>query len=231
MVNDANRASAVIGRVRTLATRAPPQNDHFNINEVILEVISLTGTELAQNNIVLKTRLADHLPSVPGDRIQPQQVLLNLIINAIESLNAVKSGARELSVISSADSSGGICVAVRDTGAGRDPKIVDQLFEPFYTTKDEGIGIGLTISRSIVETHGGRIWASANSPVGRPWNFACHAQRGTIQLPEPARVFVIDDDASVVLLAATESANVMRRNCRLFQHNRPQSGHQTGFAE
>jgi len=166
IVSDANRASKVIGRIRALTKRAPPRKDWLDINESILEIVSLTRNEIRRNHISLRTELSDGLPHVLGDRIQLQQVILNLIINAIEAVDGVAQGAREVMVSSVKDSANGVIVAVLDSGTGLDPDDFDHLFDAFHTTKPEGLGMGLAISRSIVEDHGGRIWARRNTPRG-----------------------------------------------------------------
>jgi signal transduction histidine kinase len=171
IVKDANRASDVVRRVRALAKRAPPHKEWLNINQTILETIALTRSEIEQNRIALRTRLEDDLPLVLGDRIQLQQVILNLIINAIEGIGAAAEGPRELLVDSSKGDSHDVLVAVRDTGGGLTPGEVEHVFDPFYTTKSEGMGMGLTISRSIIEAHGGRVWATPNLPRGAVFQF------------------------------------------------------------
>ena len=129
-------------------------------------MLALTEHESRSHGIVRRTELDPTLPRVPGDRIQLQQVLLNLIVNAIEAMSAVDDRPRLLTIVSRHDSPNAVLVEVRDTGTGLDPQHIEQVFEAFYTTKAEGIGIGLSISRSIVEAHGGRLWASANEPHG-----------------------------------------------------------------
>jgi len=171
IVKDANRASEVIGRVRSLAKRAPPLKDWLDLNETILETIALTRNEIEQNHIALRTQLSNDLPLVMGDRIQLQQVILNLMKNAIESMSAVADGPRELVVSSAPDKSKEVVVAVRDSGVGLDAGQLGRLFDPFHTTKPEGMGMGLTISRSIIEAHGGRVWATQNSPRGAVFQF------------------------------------------------------------
>ena len=129
-------------------------------------MITLPQYEMRQNDIVLETRLTADLPRVLGDKVQCQQVLLNLIVNAIEAMNAIKERPRELTIVSASDGPDTVSVEVRDSGTGLDPEHAPHLFEPFYTTKAEGLGIGLSISRSIVEAHGGRLSAAANAPHG-----------------------------------------------------------------
>ena len=172
IVNDGRRAGAVIGRIRALMKRQTPRKGWLDINETILEVIALAQHELRRNDILLETRLAQRLPLVQGDRVQLQQVLLNLIVNAIEAMSGIDERRHELTIVSATDGPDVVGVEVRDSGTGLDPQRATHLFEPFYTTKAEGIGIGLSISRSIIEAHGGRLSAAANSPHGAVFRFS-----------------------------------------------------------
>jgi C4-dicarboxylate-specific signal transduction histidine kinase len=165
MVDDANRASAVIARVRHLARRAPHQNELVDMNAAIQEVARLVRGELDRKGIVLRTHLSADLPAVEGDRVQLQQVLLNLIVNATEALDAAGM-PREILIGSARHDSRKICVSVADSGAGFDPEKMDRLFDAFHTTKPHGMGMGLTISRSIIEAHGGYIEAVPDVPAG-----------------------------------------------------------------
>ena len=166
IIKDGNRASEVINRIRALVKKAPPRKDRLDINEIILDVIALTRGEVLRNGVSLQTRLAKDLPLIQGDRIQLQQVILNLIINAIEAMSGVSEGPREMLVGSGKDDSDGVLVAVRDSGVGLDAEGLAHLFDAFYTTKPDGLGMGLAISRSIIEAHGGRLWATPNAPRG-----------------------------------------------------------------
>lgn len=172
IVDDANRASEIITRVRALAKRTLPQKDWLNLNDAILEVAALTRSEIHQNRIILRTRLSDELPLVLGDKIQLQQVMLNLIVNAIDAINAAGSGPREVQISTTKESATGVGVLVGDSGIGLDAAKLHQVFDAFYTTKSEGLGMGLTISRSIIEAHGGRVWATANAPRGAVIQFS-----------------------------------------------------------
>ena len=172
IINDGKRAAEVIGRIRALMKRQAPRKEWLDINETILEVVALTQYQLRRSEILLETRLGQNLPAVCGDRVQLQQVLLNLIINAIEALSEIKERPRELTIVSASDGADTVSVEVRDTGTGLDPEQAPHLFEPFYTTKTEGLGIGLSISRSIVEAHGGRLSAAANAPHGTVFLFS-----------------------------------------------------------
>lgn len=166
IVKAGNRATDVIQRIRTLIKKAPPRKDALEINRAILEVIALTRGEIVKNGVSVQTQLAEGLPLIQGDRVQLQQVILNLIINAVEAMSAVSEGARELLISTGKDASGGVLVAVRDSGSGLNPESVARLFDAFYTTKPGGMGMGLSICRSIVEAHGGRIWASRTAAPG-----------------------------------------------------------------
>ncbi len=166
IINGGNRAGEVIDRIRALVKKAPPRKDRLDINEIILEVIALTRSEVHSNRVALQAQLLSDLAPISGDRIQLQQVILNLIINAIEAMSGVSEGPREVLVGSGNDDSDGVLVAVRDSGPGLDAERLDHLFDAFYTTKPNGLGMGLTISRSIIEAHGGRLWATPNVPRG-----------------------------------------------------------------
>jgi PAS domain S-box-containing protein len=170
IVKGSNQASDVIGRIRDLIKKVPPRHDRLDINETMLEVIELTRSELLRNRVQLQTELAQGLPLIRGDRIQLQQVILNLTINAIEAMSDASEGSREL-VISTAEKADGVLVAVRDSGPGLSPENLERLFDPFYTTKPDGIGMGLSICRSIIEAHAGRLWAAPNVPQGATFQF------------------------------------------------------------
>ena len=167
IVRDGTRAGEVIGRIRALVKKVPPRRELFvDINQAIREVIALTQTETQRNAVSLHSRLADDLPFVSADRVQLQQVMINLIINAIEAMAGAGDGARELTIVSGIDDANDVVVEVQDTGPGIEPEKLDRLFQSFYTTKPDGIGMGLAISRSIVEAHGGRLSATPNEPRG-----------------------------------------------------------------
>jgi PAS domain S-box-containing protein len=175
IIADGHRAGEIISRIRALANKAPPQRDWLDINEAILEVIALARIEVHGNRVSLQTQLADDVPRIMGDRIQLQQVILNLINNAIEAMSGADNGPRDLHVSSAKGESQGVRVAVRDSGPGLDPGSLDRLFHAFYTTKPQGMGLGLAISRSIVEAHGGRLWATANESRGAMFQFTLPA--------------------------------------------------------
>jgi PAS domain S-box-containing protein len=164
------RAGEVMDRIRTLLRKAPLQKASLEINEVVQKVVALTRREAEKNGISVQTQLAESLPAIHGDRVQLQQVVLNLLINAIEALSGTSGGQLEL-LVSTAKNESGVVVSVRDSGPGLMPESVEQLFDSFYTTKPGGLGMGLSICRSIIEAHGGRLWASANEPRGAVFQF------------------------------------------------------------
>jgi len=178
IVKEGNRAGEVVGRIRALIKKAPARKDAVEINDAILEVIALTRTEAAKNSVSVRTQFAEGLPRVQGDRVQLQQVLLNLTINAIQAMRDVGEGEREL-LISTRSEADGVCVEVRDSGPGIAPAALERVFEAFYTTKPSGLGLGLSICRSIIEAHNGRLWASANLPRGASFQFALPAIAST----------------------------------------------------
>jgi len=166
IIRDGTRASSVLVRIRGLLKRGEGLRERSDINDIIREVIALSEGELRRNSTSLRTEMAENLPPVVVDRVLLQQVILNLMMNAVEAMRAVTDRARVLYVRTEEHPSGGIAVFVRDSGMGLDPKHSSRMFEAFYTTKVEGIGMGLTISRSIIESHGGRLWALANDGTG-----------------------------------------------------------------
>jgi signal transduction histidine kinase len=141
------------------------------LNGAIREVIELTRSEAVKNDVWVQTEFADGLPLIQGDRVQLQQVMLNLIVNAVEATSGVSEGSRELLISTRKAETGGVRVAVRDTGPGLTPEALEHLFEPFYTTKPSGLGLGLSICHSIIEAHGGRLWTSTNVPRGAVFQF------------------------------------------------------------
>jgi C4-dicarboxylate-specific signal transduction histidine kinase len=177
IIKDGNRANDVIGRIRALVQKVPPRHDPLDINRAIVEATTLIRSELLSHRVALQIQLAQDLPEVQGDRIQLQQVLLNLIINAVEAMSAVNEGPRELLISSASNAGDSVLVAVRDSGPGLPPESFDRLFQAFHTTKADGMGMGLSICRSIVEAHGGRVWATANAPRGAIFQFTLPARR------------------------------------------------------
>jgi C4-dicarboxylate-specific signal transduction histidine kinase len=166
----ANRANDFVDRIRNLIKNAPPQKDSLEISEAIREVIALTHGEVEKNRVLLQTQLAEDLPVIQADRVQLEQVILNLVINAVEAMSG-SEGSRELLIRTGKDASGGVLVAVQDSGPGLSPESFDRLFEAFYTTKPSGMGMGLSICRSIVEAHGGRLWAAPHDGPGATFQF------------------------------------------------------------
>ncbi len=162
IVNDGTRASAVISRIRALLQKSPPERVAVNVNQIIQEVTILLRNEMTRNRVSLRTDLAADLPRVSGDPVQLQQVLINLVMNSIDAMRSLAHRPREL-LIKSARNHNEVSIQVQDSGAGLDPERAEHIFEPFFTTKPEGIGMGLSISRSIVESHGGRLWAESDS--------------------------------------------------------------------
>ena len=174
IVKDSHRAGDVIDRMRDLIKMAPPRKDRVEINGAIREVIELIYSEAVKNGVSVQTQFAESLPLVQGDRVQLQQVMLNLIINAIQAMSDLLLGAR-ITYHHREHQSEGVCLAVRDSGPGLSSENFQRLFEPFYTTKPEGMGMGLSICRSIIEAHGGRLWAIPCKPQGALFHFTIPA--------------------------------------------------------
>ena len=172
VIADGHRASEIIGRIRALAKKAPPRRDWVDINDTLREVLVVAQSEVQRHRVSLRTRLLEGLPAVWGDRIQLQQVMLNLLTNAIEAMSWVGERPRELWVETArGESTEVVVITVRDSGPGFTPQHLDRLFDAFYTTKPDGLGMGLAISRLIVESHGGRLWATENVPAGATFQF------------------------------------------------------------
>jgi PAS domain S-box-containing protein len=174
VVADADRSGDIIDRIREQIKKAPPRKERFDLNAAINEVIVLAQSVTARNGLSVQTRLADGLLPVLGDRVQLQQVLLNLVLNAAEAMGSVAEGAREL-LISTGQIRAGALVAVCDSGPGIEPVYLDQIFDAFYTTKSSGTGMGLSICRSIIHAHGGKLWVEANEPRGAVFQFTLPA--------------------------------------------------------
>jgi C4-dicarboxylate-specific signal transduction histidine kinase len=175
VVKDAARAAEIISRIRLMFQKGVPQRELIDVNEVIREIIVLMSSEATRYSISLRTEAAADLPQVIGDRVQLQQVLMNLIINGIDAMKDEADGTRELRIKSQRTKNEEILVSVSDTGVGL-PSQADQMFKAFFTTKPHGTGMGLSISRSIVELHGGRLWAADNTPRGASFNFTLPTQ-------------------------------------------------------
>jgi PAS domain S-box-containing protein len=165
------RAGDVIERTRALVKKGPPRNDRVDMNEALVEIVELTRGETAKNAISVQMELAERLPAIKGDRVQLQQVILNLLMNGIEAMSGMPEGPRQLLISTRATEAKGVLVAVWDSGPGLAPEGADRLFESFYTTKPSGLGMGLSISRSIIEAHGGQLSAGANTPQGAVFQF------------------------------------------------------------
>jgi PAS domain S-box-containing protein len=171
VVGDADRAGLIVDRIRDHIKKAPPRKHRFDLNEAINEVIVLARSAIAENGVMVQTRLMEGLTPVEGDRVQLQQVILNLALNAAEAMSAVDEGTRELLISTEQTRTNGVFVAVRDSGPGINPENIERVFDAFYTTKSSGVGMGLSICRSIIEAHGGRLWADANKPKGAVFQF------------------------------------------------------------
>jgi C4-dicarboxylate-specific signal transduction histidine kinase len=176
-VKDNDRVSTIVGRIRALMQKAPTLTDSVDVNEAVREVIELTHGEALKNGVSVRTQLANGLPLIRGDRVQLQQVVLNLILNAVQAMGAVTDGTREALITTSQTEPNEVCFGIRDTGPGLSAETLPRLFEPFYTTKPSGMGMGLAICRSIVEAHGGRLWATGCEPRGALFQFTVPATR------------------------------------------------------
>jgi C4-dicarboxylate-specific signal transduction histidine kinase len=171
IARDGRRASDVIGRIRALARRATTEKAPLDINDVIRDVVALAEGEARRTRARLRTELAGSLPRVPGDPVQLQQVMLNLLLNGLEAMSGVVDRPRELVISTQREADDRVHVAVQDSGSGVDPQLAHRMFDAFYTTKPSGLGMGLSISRSIVEQHGGRLWAVPNDDHGTTFHF------------------------------------------------------------
>ena len=172
IVGDADRAGSIIDRIRDHIRKKPPRKEHFDLNKAILEVIVLAQSAITVSKVAMKTRLLEGALFVEGDRVQLQQVVLNLVLNAVEAIDLVQEGPRELSITSERGHGRGVLVAVRDTGPGVDRENLERVFDAFHTTKSRGVGMGLAISRSIIDAHGGRLWVESNKPRGATFQFS-----------------------------------------------------------
>jgi signal transduction histidine kinase len=177
MIGDGMRASEVIKRIRDLLHKVPPEKAPLNINETVQEVIALVSSDVLRSKIDLRSELAADLPPTLGDRVQLQQVILNLILNARDAMSGTPR--RELLITTLKNKSGDVVVAVRDSGKGLDAKDAERIFDPFFTTKSEGLGLGLSISRRIIEDHGGTLWAKPNKGKGATLQFTLPPSSGS----------------------------------------------------
>jgi signal transduction histidine kinase len=176
ILTDANRAGEVINWIRALIKKAPTPKESIDVNQAIEDVLTIVRSELLKHGVSLQTDLAVGLPRAEGYRVQLQQVVLNLILNAIEAMSGRDDGEREIRIDTTTDAANTIVVTVRDNGPGLDPELLGQLFQPFITTKPEGIGMGLAICDTIVRAHGGRLTAGANEPRGAVFQFTLRTQ-------------------------------------------------------
>ena len=185
VVGDADRAGEIIDRIRDHIRKAPPRKARFDLNDAIDEVIVLGRSAITKNGVSVQPRLAEGLFPVQGDRVQLQQVILNLLLNAVEAMSSVEAGPRELRISTEQTEGNGVLVTVRDSGPGIDTEHVERVFEAFYTTKTSGVGIGLSICRSIIDAHGGRLWADANEPRGAVFRFTLPGAENELTNGEP----------------------------------------------
>jgi C4-dicarboxylate-specific signal transduction histidine kinase len=177
VVAEVDRAGNIIHRIKDHVKKAPPKKDRFDVNEAIRNAIVLTRGEVVKIGASIETQLAEPLPFFRGDRVQIQQVMINLIVNAVQAMSGDGDSTRELQISTETDEAEGVRVGVRDTGPRLEPESLPRLFEPFYTTKAEGMGMGLAICRSIVDAHGGRLWATACEPHGTLFQFTIPAEQ------------------------------------------------------
>jgi C4-dicarboxylate-specific signal transduction histidine kinase len=184
IVGDTDRAGHIVDRIRDHIKKAPPRKDRFDLNIAIKEVIVLAHSAIANDDVSARTRLAKALCPVHGDRVQLQQVVLNLILNAIEAMASVENGTRELLISTEHVHPNGILVAVHDSGPGIAPQFLERVFDPFYTTKASGVGMGLSICRSIIDAHGGRLWADVNEPRGAIFRFVVPRAEESLMDPQ-----------------------------------------------
>jgi signal transduction histidine kinase len=179
MIRDGSRASDVITRLRALFGKKDATIEVIDLNEAVREVIALSLSELQSNRVILRHQLASDLPPVTGDRIQLQQVILNLLRNASDAMNNLDDRPRELLITTERDEGDRARLSVKDAGVGLEPEAMDQLFEAFYTTKNDGMGIGLPVCRSIIEKHRGLIWATQNDGPGATFSFSIPCRTDT----------------------------------------------------
>jgi len=178
IVRDGNRAGEVVARIRALLKDGTPIKSQFSLDEIVAEIVALTEAEAQRRQVSVQTRLESNLPPVTADRVQLQQVLMNLMMNALDALSEVIDRPRIFTIRADMDSPNTVLVAVQDTGTGIDPERMKHIFEPFHTTKSHGLGLGLSISRSIIEAHGGRLWMSPNDGPGVTFQFTLPVQNG-----------------------------------------------------
>jgi signal transduction histidine kinase len=171
IVRDGKRAGEIIARIRALTKKASATREKLDLNETLRQILALVGDEAKRNTVVIRTRFGDDVFPVLGDQVQLQQVVLNLVMNAIEAMSKVDDRARELVITTRNIDADQVQVTVEDSGTGIDPQMIDKIFDSFYTTKPGGMGMGLSVSRSIVQAHGGRLWATAKDGAGTIFHF------------------------------------------------------------
>jgi signal transduction histidine kinase len=179
IVRDGKRAGEVIARIRALTKRTVPLREKLDLNDTVREVLALVGDEAKKNGVMIRTRFAGDVLHVLSDRVQLQQVVLNLVMNGIEAMSGVEDRSRELIITTRNIDADQVQVSVADSGPGLEPKAASRIFDPFYTTKASGMGMGLSICRSILQNHGGRLWATANDGPGASFHFTlpkCHEE-------------------------------------------------------
>jgi C4-dicarboxylate-specific signal transduction histidine kinase len=186
IISDGKRAADIVSRIRDFSRKAPARKGKLEINEAILEIVRLTRVAMSEHGVLVKMRLSEGLPNILGDRVQLQQVMLNLIMNAIEAMSEVAEGSRELLISTSKAESGSVLVTVSDSGPGLPQAYPERLFEAFYTTKSSGLGMGLSICRSIIQNHGGRLWATPNEPHGAIFRMMLPVGEKSLESLEPS---------------------------------------------
>jgi PAS domain S-box-containing protein len=202
-IRDGNRASDVITRLRALFGKKDTTTESVDLNEATREVIALSLSELQRSRVILRPELADDLPAVTGDRVQLQQVILNLLRNALDAMDGVDDRPRQLVIRTERDEDDRVCLTVQDTGVGFEPQAAGRLFEAFYTTKSGGMGVGLSVSRSIIESHHGRLWAAPNDGPGATFSFS---------LPRAAKGVTDTHGLGVIRMPVTAARRVMRNS-------------------
>jgi len=202
-IRDGNRASEVVTRLRALFAKKEPTTETVNLNEATREVIALSLSELQRSQVILRQELAGDLPSVTGDRVQLQQVILNLLLNAADAMSGIDDRPRKLVIRTERDEDDRVRLTVQDTGVGFEPQAAGRLFEAFYSTKNGGMGIGLSVSRSIIESHHGRLWAAPNDGPGATFSFS---------LPRAAKGVTDTHGLGVIRMPVTAARRVMRNS-------------------
>jgi signal transduction histidine kinase len=201
-LRDGNRASEVIKRLRRLYSHKEPEYESVDLNDATREVLALSMSEFQSGRVTLRTHLDEDLPVVRGDRVQLQQVLLNLILNAADAMREVHDRARDLLIATARESPNHVRLSVRDCGVGIDPQNMEKVFDAFYTTKSSGMGVGLSVSRSIIESHHGRLWATPNDGPGATFSFSIPRQ------PESAKF--ANNLGTILTPGVTDAQHIMR---------------------